>query len=440
MSTYLSRPLFLWDVDWTESPVQRLDYDLQEVRFGLKEERFWGDQTHVVRGWSAEVPLDSGEAIADFDAWTAELKGRLVGFWMPAPEQAFQLVAPVTPTQFDIVACGLTDSLGEGPEVHVLFARAGFSPVATRITGAEPFGEGLERVTVTAVAGFSPTPEWYVRPLLYVRLAEDTERARFLSHNRQVRLIKVVELPLEYASIETGQTPIHLYRFWIDTDPITEWRFTSFPWDLIHFGQTWVAKRITHGAIQRSTRADAPEFVIECERDPDIPLIHLVPPALAWPLQVEIRESFSIEDTGQVLAIGRVQTVRAHARSLEARCSSFIEALPRSVPGFLLQARCNWQVFSTPCGLDASGYTKTVTVTSTSGRTVVVNDPSLSGLPSGWFAEGWIDVGTGLNRELRTILASTPSWMPRPPCSPPKAWGCRLSWPSPRLSIRCWGH
>jgi hypothetical protein len=30
-------------------------------------------------------------------------------------------------------------------------------------------------------------------------------------------------------------------------------------------------------------------------------------------------------------------------------------------------------------------------------------------LPSGWFAEGWVDVGTGLHRELRTILASTPA-------------------------------
>jgi len=53
MATYLSRPVFAWDLDWTTSPVQRLDYDVQEVGDGLKEELLWGDQTHVIRSWTA---------------------------------------------------------------------------------------------------------------------------------------------------------------------------------------------------------------------------------------------------------------------------------------------------------------------------------------------------------------------------------------------------
>lgn len=115
MTTYLSRPVFGWDVDWTSSPVQRLDYDLQEVGRGLKGALFWGDQTHVTRSWSAEVPLDSGAAIAEFDAWTEALRGRLVGFWLPAPEQAFRIVAGISPTQFDIEACGFGHCLRRRP-------------------------------------------------------------------------------------------------------------------------------------------------------------------------------------------------------------------------------------------------------------------------------------------------------------------------------------
>lgn len=407
MSTYLSRPVFTWGVDWTTTPVQRLDYAVQEVGLGLKEELLWGDQRHVARGWSAEVPLDGGDAIAGFDEWTEALRGRLVGFWLPAPEQAFTLVAGISATQFDVEARGLTATLPEGPEVHLWFSKAGQTPVAAKVTAVSEVGGGIERVSVSPSLGFTPDVTWYVRPLLYVRFADDTERARFLAENRQVRSIKVVELPLEYAAAETGQTPIHLYRFWIDTDPVTEWRFTGFSWDLTIYQKVWTAKRIAHGQIQRSTRADLPDFTIECERDPDIPILHLVPPALASPLNVEVRESLSLADDGTVIAVGRVQSVRASGRSLVAKCSSFSEVLPRSVPGFLLQARCNWQLFSGPCGASQATYAKTGQVTAVSGRNVVVTDPSLAGMTAGWFAEGWIDVGAGVSRELRTVIASS---------------------------------
>jgi len=406
MTTYLSRPVFTWDVDWASSPVQRLDYDIQEVGHGLKEELLWGDQTHVIRSWSAEVPLDSGAAITEFDDWTESLRGRLIGFWLPAPEHAFRIVAGISSTQFDIEACGLVEAFTDGPEVHLWFTKAGQPSVAAKVTGVEAV-DGSERLTVAPSLGFTPDATWYVQPLLYVRLADDTERARFLAENRQVRFLKVVELPLEYAAAETGQSPVYLYRFWIDTDPVTEWRFTGFSWDLEIYQKTWTAKRITHGQIQRSTRADMPDFTIECERDADIPVVHLVPPALSLPLNVEVRESLSLADDGNVIAIGRVQSVRASGRSLIAKCSYFTEVLPRSVPGFLLQARCNWQVFSGPCGASQPAYAKTAEVTAVSGRSVVVTDASLSGIAAAWFAEGWIEVGAGVNREVRTVMASS---------------------------------
>jgi hypothetical protein len=398
--------VFTWNVDWASSPVQRLDYDIQEVGHGLKEELLWGDQSHVIRSWSAEIPLDSGAAIAEFDDWTEALRGRLIGFWLPAPEQAFHIVAGISGSQFDIKACGLAESFNDGPEVHLWFSKPGQPSVAVKVAEVEAM-DGIERLSVSPSLGFTPDATWYVRPLLYVGLADDTERARFLAENRQVRFIKVVELPLEYAAAETGQSPAYLYRFWIDTDPITEWLFTGFSWDLEIYQQTWTAKRITHGQIQRSTRADMPDFSIECERDADIPVIHLMPPALSMPLNVEIRESLSLADDGNVIAIGRVQSVRASGRTLIAKCSHFTEVLPRSVPGFLLQARCNWQVFSGPCGASQADYSKIGIVTAVSGRSVVVTDPSLAGIAAAWFAEGWIEVGSGLNREVRTVMASS---------------------------------
>src|SRR5690606_34833086 len=118
---------------------------------------------------------------------------------------------------------------------------------------------------------------------------------------------------------------------------------------------TWIAKRIAHGAITRTTRADQPEFTVHAERDPDIPLFDMG--ASGHPLNVEIREgTYAQLSVGEVIAIGRVQSVKALGRELVARCGIFYDALPRSVPGFLLQPRCNWQVYSEPCGVPKADF------------------------------------------------------------------------------------
>jgi uncharacterized phage protein (TIGR02218 family) len=99
--------------------------------------------------------------------------------------------------------------------------------------------------------------------------------------------------------------------------------------------------------------------------------------------------------------------VKASGRELVARCGTFYDALPRSVPGFLLQPRCNWQVYSEPCGVPKADFAKEVTVQSIAGREVVIEGATLAGLPADWFAEGWIEVGAGREHEIRTILSSS---------------------------------
>src|SRR5690606_7118880 len=65
------------------------------------------------------------------------------------------------------------------------------------------------------------------------------------------------------------------------------------------------------------------------------------------------------------------------------------------------------QVYSEPCGVPKADFAKEVTVQSVAGREVVIEGASLAGLPADWFAEGWIQVGAGQNREIRTILSSS---------------------------------
>ena len=126
-NVYLSRPVFTWDLDWSARPMRRIDFGIRELSYGLKEPLLWSDQEHVVNVWAAEITLDTAAEISAFDDFTEDLQGRLVGFWLPAPEVALRVASGVDEQTFDIVEAGLADS----------FAKLGRTRPKVRIRGKE---------------------------------------------------------------------------------------------------------------------------------------------------------------------------------------------------------------------------------------------------------------------------------------------------------------
>jgi uncharacterized phage protein (TIGR02218 family) len=59
------------------------------------------------------------------------------------------------------------------------------------------------------------------------------------------------------------------------------------------------------------------------------------------------------------------------------------------------------------CRLARVDFEQAVTLAVVDGRAVTVSGPGLTGVAANWFAEGWLEVGTGLAREVRLILTST---------------------------------
>jgi hypothetical protein len=70
---------------------------------------------------------------------------------------------------------------------------------------------------VTLDAAVSVDATWLAYRLRYVRLASDIEKGRFIVENRMAREIRVVELPEEYAVIETQRAPVWLIHL-LDRD------------------------------------------------------------------------------------------------------------------------------------------------------------------------------------------------------------------------------
>jgi hypothetical protein len=301
------RPLFDWAVDWKRLPVARIEFDLKELALGFGPEAYWTDQQSVVHGWRFQVPIDTEAEIAALDAWFDGLTGRLVGFWLPMPIAAFEIVAGVSATQFKVREQGLAATLADGPELQVWFTKTGQAIVAAKVAGVEDNGDGTETVTLATAAGTFDA-SWQAWVLQYVRLADDTERGTFNAEQRLMRNVSVVELPHEYAELETGSRPIYLYHFFTDQGGSkVDWRLTSFACDFTSIDGAWTAARITHQQLTHNTRGDRPEVLVDAEFTPANPLFQMCPSALAMPLNLTIRAMIRPTASASPACTGRSQ-------------------------------------------------------------------------------------------------------------------------------------
>jgi uncharacterized phage protein (TIGR02218 family) len=181
-------------------------------------------------------------------------------------------------------------------------------------------------------------------------------------------------------------------------------------WDLPGVnGIDYTARRITHGSLAQSTEGGRPELTLEADRAEDTPLALLCPPALSQPLYVEVKcgSYANLEGALMTLFSGMVVDVEATGRRLRARCATWLD-VRGTVPAFQFQRRCNYRVFEpNTCRVLRTAYEKPGTISAISDRTVTVTGAALAGIAANWFAEGWLETGTGTATERRTILAST---------------------------------
>lgn len=408
--TYRSRPLFEWTPDWQTRPDGRVEFTTREVAAGFGAELLYADQEATVRLWTVQVWLDGLAQIEAFDAFTAALHGRLVGFWFPAPQAAFAIAAGVSAQTCDIRGDGLTDWLAARSNVHVWLTCEGQSPRAAKVLSAVPNGDGTTRVTFDESVGVDAS--WQAWELAYVRLADDTEEGQWLGEQRQARTVPVVELPLEYAEVESGERPVFLYRLWLGTGAdLVQWHWTSHALDLEVSGQAYLARRITHSALRFDLTGIRQGVQIETERAEESPFALLFPPYACLPVHVEIASAQLPDlDAPASLFQGVVTTVQADGKTLRAHCTALGGDTPSSVPSFIFSGRCQYRVFDAgTCGLIAAAWRNSGDITGQVDRALTLASPALAGTPANWFAEGWLSVGTGAQRETRLILSHSPA-------------------------------
>jgi hypothetical protein len=421
LTTYLGRPVApLENLDGPNTYVdaeqtQSFAYDLRELLKGFGAPGYRPLANNVVNGFELKAILDGAAAIKAWDCLTAGLPGRAAGFWLADPLCVFDVVSSpaanvVRVTDSDFAAVWAAD-----PAVYVVFRKEGAADKFAKITAAADVGGGLEEITLDA--NVSVDASWLAYRLRYVRLASDTEKGSFEVENRMVRMVRVVELPEEYAAVETGLAPIWFYTFWINTPGgPTYWRLTSYAEGKNSNGHLFASENLTHGAIKRSTEA-AEECEVQGERL-DGNIFGLFPD-LSLPLWVQIEEAtVGAPDATEVLFVGIAQKGPMSGRDAKIKFSSFLDALGQDVPGFILQPRCNYRVFGPGCNLVAATYEKAVLIAAISADRLVIDLKGAAGAITGnnvngfdiasdnYFALGWLEFGAGSTYQLTTTLKS----------------------------------
>lgn len=423
--TYLTRPVFTFPIHWGDPVSQAFTLDLREVSVGFGAEVFTSLQQFVVSGFTATLqPLDAA-ALQSYEEFYDDRVGSLKGFWLPAPFEAFQIVAVTSASVFDIAEIGLTDTWNTGAEIHLQFTDAAGTRCG-KVAAVVNLGDGRERVTLAAALSAAPASTTTAQRLHYVMLATAAESGSFIAEGLFVPVLKFLELPHEYAVAETGEQPVYLYRFWTERPMGGVWGFTSFAADVVSNGQRFKAWPLTHTDLVDSLDPSRNVTRLVMAVDAAHPLAShpfnlYFPLPPSKPLNVQILEAaLATPDVVTVRFTGQVRTVDDSGDRFTARCDSWGDILRRKTPRMMIQSDCNYTVFDTDlppgakcCGLERQRFETTLKVTAIGELSVTASlfFPASSQADKwktkDWFARGFIEYGAGVNYQARNIVSST---------------------------------
>lgn len=373
MSTYLGRPVFPFPVNWAETAGSAFVYDPKMLFIGMAAPVAHRLPSYTIRGYNGSVLLATEAEIEEWDAFVGTCKGRLNGFWIRAHEAAFKVSAAIDSTHFTIEDIGLRHaySSDDTPSQHIECVDTAGVVQRASISSVVEGTDGLELVTLTAAATPQIDQTWSVYRLLYVRFTRDEFDAEYVADNRQRVRVEVIELPDEYAAIETGQQPVYLYEV---TDPegnISRW--TSLNVDVVSNGQTYTSYPVTHHQHRWTLNGGAAATTLETWHADNNPLALLFPPVRHKPFHVAILAAdYSTPSTTRAVFSGYTTGVQLQGRRMQIKCEALMEAAGRKFPRFFIQARCNYALFSTSCGVIRSSLKVTGTIKDMGGRNVLV--------------------------------------------------------------------
>lgn len=420
-TTYLTRPVFDFELAWSRDISASIAYDRREVRTPHGPVVFRPSQRYPAEGWDFGWMLAGNDAIAYLDDFESSVKGQLQGFWFPSPEEIGTVVeqdlyawsSPADDNKILVEDTGLAAIFADLPQLHVQFRKAGEDPILARVTAVAAGPTGYEILTLS-IARPSIDPDWMMQRLLYVQFVTDEIERQVVRPALLELSARVVELPTEYANLETGVVRVWFYRFFYGgpgtaPDLTNDWFYTEGVQDIAStYGGTIASKThtsvpITHDEIRFEARTLGSTCSIDVPMLDDSPFSRLIPVMAGEQLWVQIRHAnYATPNDTTLVFTGELEDSPTEGPEMRLRFSNG-KAFRRGAPSLNKQTWCGYR-FGDPVTCKATVPSAAVTVTVIDGQSVTVTGSLTT--TTAFYAGGLLDAGTGRDREVIAVRQS----------------------------------
>ncbi len=407
------RPNFVQPLDTTT-----IDTLLQQIGYLRDQQENFIDQ-FPKRGNRMRFTSDSREEAADLMLNFLNRLGPVKRFWLPTFNEDQRMYA-ATDSATNGLSIEPSDMLPE-------LGRAGRHPgipfiaiITDRFLIPLEINDWLEADgahilgTVTDVGETITIAEApIVSALMLARFAETSLKLTFETDSVWDADVRFVECAEEYNGPDgTEGTVAYLYKFEMPRSALN-WYFTSYEKPLTLSSQIYAVGAFDHGTIKKSLNLQGEECTVQSFKGPGNPLMLFIPAGLEAPMHLTILkvDAEAPDGTEKIIFKGEIKNVKATGPRIDALCVPVGTKMDIKVPNFFIQRGCNYNLFGVgTCRLDPDDFEVNGTIDSQDEDNFTIDVLSLTNdgetEADQFFANGWLEIGTGATKEFRAVLRS----------------------------------
>ncbi|MCH6256722.1 phage BR0599 family protein [Puniceicoccaceae bacterium K14] len=232
--------------------------------------------------------------------------------------------------------------------------------------------------------------------------------------------VQLATLPWEGEGSEEFELDeeVVLFKFTYKSPTPYVWLYTNYEHDIVNSEGTWEkAPFELNDRIISNIKLQIRNFNLSSHRFEGNPLELFMPHGADADMGIEVFTApYNDLDNMTLQLRGEVDpnSVESEGRSINAECSPLANFLNSPFPNFYVSVKCNWNLFSSQCGVNKADFLREGTISSITDTEIVVAPVPLSGgvltySNEDYYGGGYLWIGDGLTYERREILSSSES-------------------------------
>lgn len=409
---FTTPPNFNKPTDWTEQP----DIFYQQVGFQREEQQRVYDHRNV-RGMEFEYYQNTRSDVGFIEKFWRAQRGPVLPFMVPTWRGDMRLRTNVVAGQRhinveDTEFCNPGREQQPGDQFIALVDNTNAID-CRQLTSTNNTLGAMYLVSRDNMAAFTAATTILSR-LLLARFKDEKLEWHYTTPYLGTTKLRFVDLPPEYAA-----TPVPLpepaYLFIFTEVGIRTDRYTSYENNIQiatgTYAGTYVTAPFSFDTLKSGLKLDKEELEFQSFKFTGNPLNKLWPFGLDGILTIDVVEVVATAPRSNTAVLRFHGDVVSVDSQYKAKAIAFGNFFDRKVPRFLLSVSDNYVQFSDPTHLSASAFkiTGTIPTVDHTQQTITISNATAHAKATDYFSGGWLETGTGSNKEKRGILHSAPA-------------------------------